>query len=274
MSIGADSQAQQQQQQQQCESSSSTSSTSTSTRTHRFRVARPAQAFQTAIESGELQLHDADETDVDFVLHSFDSALPYLLSIGSEAQWGTLPFSAKPDVVALFTQQVQQSWTTYTAAVARGKEEENAGPGWYRVVILEVRLTNTNTNTKWRRVAAMCVGCGIPDYVPLATIAQPDRDIHDFVYLKSFIVDRRSGTLARGSGAKLVPHAVQLAQSLAKKTLWVDCWKGNRDKLISYYESLGFEQLKPNPVFEVPDKHGKGLPWTGCLLKMSAATTQ
>lgn len=139
-----------------------------------------------------------------FVIHAFDSALPYLASIGSEAQWGTQPFSEKPALVATILGFIR-----------------DPSPPWKRMVIAE-----THDGT---RVAAMGLSDEMPGYVK-------DIDIKnradDFVYLNYLIIHRNTGADAKGSGAELIKEAIQECKRQGKKRILSDCWRGNGDGLM------------------------------------------
>lgn len=199
----------------------------------RFRIAFPCSDFRSSIEAGELSVHDgASETDLEFVLRAFDSALPYLASIGSEAQWGTIPFSQRPQTV--------QSWSEYIAESNRIHKKDSSTEStnstiedvesWKQMVILEIR---PQESSEWRRVAAMGISVEVPDYVTPDLLAQEIRQEAKFIYLNYLIADRRAVVLARNTAQKLVKeHAIPEAKRIGKHTIYVDCWRGNQGGLV------------------------------------------
>ncbi|KAK0547373.1 hypothetical protein OC861_004342 [Tilletia horrida] len=75
----------------------------------------------------------------------------------------------------------------------------------------------------------------------------------------------RSAALGKGVGGKMMRFAIEQAQLRGIPIMYVDCWNGNGGALVRYYESLGFRRVG---TFDVPDKHGPGLPWSGELLRL------
>ncbi|GAC76973.1 LAMMER dual specificity kinases [Moesziomyces antarcticus T-34] len=218
----------------------------------RLRTAQPETGASQTLS--ELGVANAEESDVDFVIHAFDSALPYLASIGSEAQWGTTPFSEKPKVKSSFSAYAQRSYDIYSAESGSVTNEKD----WKHLVLYEVRTTDG----LWTRVAALGVSCDFPDYVPDSLAGEGAKAAGNYAYLNYLISDRRAGDLAKGAAANLIPLAERQARALGKIIFYGDCWRGNNDGLIKYYERLGFQPVGP---FEVPDKHGPNLEWTGYL---------
>ena len=185
----------------------------------RIRLAQPATGAKKTLT--ELDVTDPEESDVDFVVHAFDSALPYLASIGSEAQWGTKPFSEKPQVVQSFAKYVQESYDLYHGSI------HDATP-WQHMSLYEVKTPNN----KWIRVSAQGLSTSFPVYVPESLADNKTRTASDYLYLNYLIADRRKGDLAKGSAAHLVKFADQRAKELNKKIVYGDCWRGNKNGLL------------------------------------------
>lgn len=196
----------------------------------RFRVALPCDEFRVAVSSGELSIHGGlDETDLEFVLHAFDSALPYLASIGSEEQWGSIPFSSQPQRVKSFGEYISRSSCIHeTESVAQAI---SVPPGdWKQMSLFEIRASGT---PEWRRAAAMGISLDVPEYVTSGLLSADARDKADFVYLNYLIADRRAGSHARNTAHRLVhEHAVREAKRIGKSIIYVDCWNGNGDGLV------------------------------------------
>lgn len=184
----------------------------------RIRTAQPATCASPSLS--DLGVSNPDESDVDFILHAFDSALPYLASIGSEAQWGTVPFSVKPERVSHFTQYVQECY-------ALQSYPDKGGPGWQDMYLYEVL-----TDATWTRVAVAGLSVHFPDYVPLDLADDSTRKATDYVYLKYLVTDRRSGGLAKGSATQLMTFVETVSRDMGKKVCYGDCWRGNGDGLL------------------------------------------
>ena len=189
----------------------------------RFRTAQPASGSAQSLV--ELNVVNPEECDVDFVLHAFDSALPYLASIGSEAQWGTEPFSQKPKVRQAFADFAQESYGLNTDPEPTPQSE---APSWQHLTLYEVKTADG----AWLRVAAQGVSTSFPDYVPEELAAKQVRDATDYLYLNYLIADRRTGDLAKGAGNRLVEFGEQQGRARGKTMFYGDCWRGNRDGLM------------------------------------------
>jgi hypothetical protein len=69
--------------------------------------------------------------DKDFIISVFDASLPYLESIGSQAQWGSTPFSQQP------------GWTDETQGQIQESERNSISntTDALRILVLEVEVT-------------------------------------------------------------------------------------------------------------------------------------
>lgn len=188
----------------------------------RYRTAQPASGTNQTL--AELDVGNPDEDDIDFVLHAFDSALPYLASIGSEAQWGTALFSKKPERRKQFTDSVQES---YGLANTQHAEQSDV-KRWQHMLVYEIKTPDD----KWTRVAALGVSNRFPDYVPKDLASSDLRQATDYHYLNYLIADRRAGELAKGAAAQLVRYAEEQCKQHGKTTFYGDCWRGNNDGLM------------------------------------------
>ncbi|KAE8220948.1 hypothetical protein CF319_g5607 [Tilletia indica] len=280
--------------------------------------------------------------DDHFVLTAFDSALPYLASIGSGAQWGSTPFTSKPAVVKdmhdflvrsdkihALEREHQDSQGVDAATAAKSVFEAESSrtqkSNWNKLIVAEVLRPNSDPNSSGQadpikvRVAGAGLSAHVPDYLVASmsryfptstTTVTPqqlqDIDIHSrenaeardegvempegrpFVYINYLISHRDPLSLAdskttdstttttplsapdalalsKGAGEALIRHSISQARTLGILTVLVDCWAGNGGGLVRYYERQGFTSLG---TFDVPDKHGPNLPWTGRLLRM------
>lgn len=188
----------------------------------RFRTAQPASGSARTL--AELDVADPDESDVDFILYAFDSALPYLASIGSEAQWGTRLFSENPDRRKQFTEYVQKSYNLN----ARPEADSEDGSPWQLMTLFEVKTADG----KWLRVAAQGLSTSIPDYVPESLAGKDLREASDFLYLNYLIADRRKADLAKGAAPLLIAFAEEQCRKRHKMLFYGDCWRGNDDGLL------------------------------------------
>ncbi|SPO22197.1 uncharacterized protein UTRI_02207_B [Ustilago trichophora] len=230
----------------------------------RIRTAQPSASpsgsgsgsFQTL---SELNVANPEESDVDFVIHAFDSALPYLASIGSEAQWGTVLFSEKPKVRQSFDDYVRKSYDLNSTSQDTPPSD---GQSWQHLALYEVQTEQA----KWRRVAAQGLSTSFPNYVPDELARNELKEATNYLYLNYLIADRRTGDLAKGAASQLVAFGINEGKARGKSVFYGDCWRGNNDGLIKYYQRLGFEPVGP---FEVKDKHGPSLNWTGYLFSRS-----
>lgn len=188
----------------------------------RFRTAQPDSGSAQTLS--ELSVVNPDESDVDFVLHAFDSALPYLASIGSEAQWGTVPFSEKPERRKSFSEYTRES---YRLNAEPNAESQSSTGSYQHLVVYEVV-----TKGGWLRVAAIGISTSFPNYVPPELAGEDVRKATDYLYLNYLIVDRRTGDLAKGAGYHLVAFATEQGKALGESIFYGDCWRGNNDGLM------------------------------------------
>lgn len=183
--------------------------------------------------------------DVEFMLRAHDSAVQYLLSIGSQ-QWGKEPFSTRAPAVEAIK------------ALVRESQEQRQGDDLVRTFVAEAQSVPC---------AAASVSARFPVYVRkaghLSEYVQASEGERDFLYLDRLISDRSAGVVARGAGKRLLEHARQLCREHGKRKLYSDCFAGPPDGLRDYYQANGFRVLGP---FDVPAKHVSGVVWRGVLL--------
>nr|CDI56939.1 conserved hypothetical protein [Melanopsichium pennsylvanicum 4] len=187
----------------------------------RFRTAQPA-----SIPLAPLSVADPEESDLDFILHAFDSALPYLASIGSQAQWGTQPFSEKQKVREAFENYLEQSWAINSSSSSSACMNNKAS--WQHLTLYEIQ----KEGGQWTRVAAQGVSTSFPSYVPQSLAGKETRERSNYIYLNYLIADRRTGQQAKGAGDRLVAFAQEEARGKGKTIFFGDCWRGNGDGLM------------------------------------------
>lgn len=246
--------------------------------------------------------------DGEFILAAFDSAMPYLASIGSHEQWGTTPFSEQDGWTAETRQQIHDAETyrrTGGTGGAEQQEEEEEGAR-RRIFIVEAKEEQEG-------MRAVPVGFAFvrEQWIPTYIVSQPhlamamavgvgvdEADRASCLYLEVMAADHRVDDLVRkGCGATLIQGIKAYGQRSGKKCLFVDGWAGNERKLIrfvpnlswapspsrqalekglkgmtmrgSYYERQGFQVVDD---FTLPRK-GKS-PWLGTLLRMDIPKEQ
>jgi GNAT superfamily N-acetyltransferase len=100
-------------------------------------------------------------------------------------------------------------------------------------------------------VGALAVG-DAPGYVPPAT--EPE------VYVNLLVTDHDYA--GRGIGGRLLDHARTLAREAGASLVRVDCYAGDDQALVRFYEGQGFRRVAPFSVELVDDRV-----WPGQLLE-------
>ncbi|KAK4125870.1 hypothetical protein N657DRAFT_642615 [Parathielavia appendiculata] len=206
------------------------------------------------------------DTDAMFISSAFDSCIPHLASIGSATQWGTTPLStSRPDLV-----------TRHITAIADAEKYRLSGSGSpLRVLIAEALLPPSGSGEEESRVpvgAATLRAGYFPQYVCDQKHLQDITsrvlagDEGPFMFLEILVTDFREATKAyrKGAGAALVEYAREwAARELGMGVMYVDCWAGNEEKLVRFYEAQGFKRVD-RFVVEKPN----GEKWPGMFLRM------
>ncbi|PYI01153.1 hypothetical protein BO78DRAFT_401497, partial [Aspergillus sclerotiicarbonarius CBS 121057] len=169
------------------------------------------------------------EADLAFIVSTYDSALPFLDSIGNPDQWGSIPFSQRGDFANETLSELHHS-EDYRLT---GTSNDNG----LRIFIVEREYHDEPLNTELSshlRVAAdsrrfLPVGFAqtrenwVPTYVKSQPHLQiPDTERDDFIYLEVIVTDSRVGGLRRGAGAALITGIRDYGRSRQKKAFWVD----------------------------------------------------
>lgn len=139
--------------------------------------------------------------DAPAVLDMLDSAVVWMNERGNTEQWGTTPFSEKPERAA----QVDRYLTEYLPYIA----EVDGTPA-----------------------AALVLDSGPDPRVPIASVEEPER------YVRLLVSNRRFAGQKLGSA--LLAHAVEETRRAGVCLLRVDCWAGGGGELVAYYERHGF----------------------------------
>ncbi len=91
--------------------------------------------------------------------------------------------------------------------------------------------------------AAGCLAVGeAPPYVPAA--GEPE------LYVQALVIDQRFA--GHGVGRALLEHARQEALRREAGLLRVDCYAGDDQRLVAYYEGCGFTRVRPFTVGQWP----------------------
>ncbi|KAI0098917.1 acetyltransferase [Nemania sp. FL0031] len=205
-----------------------------------------------------------------FILSAFDASLPQLASIGSGGQWGSQPFSERPNI---------QGRLNYEKA----KQYQSTGEGEpIRIFIIEteipssavaelpdsVRIRTGDGGEKFLAVGSMTVSEGkYPEYL----VPHFDKEVikkeldgtSEYVYLEALITDFRTGPWRKGAGAALIERAREYCREKGKRIMYCDSYAGNDRKLVKYYESQGFTVIS-DFLSTKPD----GSTWPGTFFRM------
>ncbi|KAI1439134.1 acetyltransferase [Xylaria sp. CBS 124048] len=214
---------------------------------------------------------DEGPEDIQFLIASFDAALPYLAAIGSADQWRSQPFSERPDVADQLKEleQVRRYQRTGDGdPIQMFIAEAEIPPSAVDELPASVHVRTAIDKKKLLAVGSVRLLEGIcPAYVRAHFDQDPIRreldGATDYVYLEALITDYRTGSWRKGSGAMLVEYARQFCREKGKKALYLDAFAGNGRKLVKYYEKQGFSVVDD---FEHPVPNGSK--WPGALLRM------
>lgn len=173
----------------------------------------PANHFQTRRVNAAL-------SDLDFIINCFDTTLASLSSIGSGAQWGTIPFSQRPAFVYSISKAVE---------VSNGDKEKNVDG---HCVLVAERCINSDRPESVPCGAAI-LSSRLPVYID-AQIEQVESILAKckFTYLHHLISDRAAGSCNKGAGKALLTHIKERALLAGYEILLVDCWSGNDGALV------------------------------------------
>jgi GNAT superfamily N-acetyltransferase len=160
----------------------------------------------------KVTIRQGGEDDLAATMAMFDSAVNWLVANGRSAQWGTVPWSQRPEVVTKIGRMMR------------------LGTPWIAEVDGEAAGTLTLSTTP------------LSDYVEAAD--EPE------VYIHLLVIDRRFSGL--GVGSTLLAHAVDEARRLGVGLLRVDCYAGSEGKLVDYYRRNGFTPVSTFTVGDWP----------------------
>lgn len=170
------------------------------------------------------------------LLQNLDSQLPWLSSIGSNAQWGNSSRSDQEDQRAKYRSKIEDSergwdhpwsrdWIRAYIAEVEVKREDLS------FELLELAIESTKDDISVRLpIAGMILQGRSSDYV--RDIVPENDDDDPFVYMLYLMSDRRTTQYGKGAGAVLISHAKEEVQNLGLKRICVDCWRGNDQRLV------------------------------------------
>lgn len=172
------------------------------------------------------------ESDITFIISTFDSALPFLHSIGNHEQWGSIPFSQRDDFSKETLRELQHSVEYNLTGISK--------LNGLCIFIVEREYPEESSelhngeDSSYLRVAAdgrrfLPVGFAyirenwVPTYVKSQPHLQiPDIELGDFIYLEVIVTDSRVRNLSRGAGAALIHGIRDYGRSRQKKaSVWI-----------------------------------------------------
>ncbi|WP_405961751.1 GNAT family N-acetyltransferase [Streptomyces sp. NBC_00024] len=149
----------------------------------------------------DIRIRPGGPADAPAILGMLDSAVAWMNDRGNTEQWGTIPYSERPDGPA----RVERYTTENTPYIA----ELDGTP-----------------------VGALVLDSGPSTQMPIAPAGEPER------YVRLLVSDRRHAGL--GIGAALLAHAAEETRRAGVRLLRVDCWAGGDGRLVAFYERHGF----------------------------------
>ncbi|EON96206.1 putative gcn5-related n-acetyltransferase protein [Phaeoacremonium minimum UCRPA7] len=171
----------------------------------------------------QVTLRPGTTEDVPAVLRLVDIAIEWLVSHGRTSQWGTEPRSKDPARIKQATEFAESGgmWLAVTKPDRGDQTKSELGNEMASGDIVV-------KDGEWV-IGALTVGDAM-SYVTPAT--EPE------LYIKFLITDR--SWAGSGLGTLLLDKARELARQANVTLLRVDCFAGQDQKLVKYYESQGF----------------------------------
>ena len=166
-----------------------------------------------------VSLREGTVDDVPVLLRLMDIATEWLVAEGRPGQWGTEKHSGRQDRMEMMT-GLARSGGMWLAVDDNRKEAEASA-------------ASTDESTRGV-IGAICV---IEEPVPYVKPASEPE-----LYIRFLISDRSSGR--RGVGTLLMEKAYELTRAAGVGVLRVDCYAGDDQKLVKWYESQGFQRLE------------------------------
>ncbi|MCK8681641.1 GNAT family N-acetyltransferase [Streptomyces lichenis] len=160
-----------------------------------------APAPGTGTPTPALRIRPGGPADASAILAMLDSAVAWMNARGNTEQWGTIPYSRRPQGPA----RVEEYTTRHTPYIA----ELDGVP-----------------------VGALVLHTGPSPDLPIPPAPEPER------YVRLLVTDRRHAS--RGIGAALLTRAAEETRRAGVRLLRVDCWAGDDGALVAYYQRNGF----------------------------------
>lgn len=158
------------------------------------------------------------DSDIDFIVSAWDSALPFLESIGAGEMWGSTPFSQREG----FTEDIAN-----TIRNAQADPLDDA-----RRILLAEYHPHEADEAPPRLAGAVMIRDALPTYLLKNEDVKAEVDnARSLLHIEALITDRRAPQTCRGSGAALVAAVVERARRTGKKAVYVDAWAGNNRRL-------------------------------------------
>lgn len=148
-----------------------------------------------------IRIRPGAPADAPAILGMLDAAVAWMNERGNTEQWGTIPYSRRPDGVG----RVERYTTENTPYIA----ELDGTP-----------------------VGALVLDSGPSPQMPIAPAGSPRGTSGSW--------SPTAATLGRGIGAALLAHAAEETRRAYVRLLRVDCWAGGGGQLVAFYERNGF----------------------------------
>ncbi|KAK3323161.1 hypothetical protein B0T19DRAFT_425301 [Cercophora scortea] len=208
------------------------------------------------VDRNEFRIRTATVADAQSIVDAFDSTLPYLASIGSEGQWGLVPFSERPGFLDDTIKSLEQS-----------KVWQETGEGDSNL-IFAAEVTGPESTAVPAGFAQIHEDKFSGYLYKQANIQAVDlTKLSNFVFLEVLLVHFGSGH-HKGAGAALIQQVKRYGLEKGMDAIYVDCWAGNNRQLVGYYKRQGFVAVED---FTFPRENKA--PWIGTFLRMDLTKT-
>lgn len=201
--------------------------------------------------SPRFHTREAEAGNGEFVIPAFDSVLPYLASIGSEEQWGLVPFSQRDGGVVETLQQVKDAETyrltgkgdalcIFIVEAEMPEPGDDIGSGTVRLTKAHPELLSQIKPEDGTHMVSVGLAFARENWIPKYIVSQDHISIEDidkdsYVYIEVMIAHHRIGSSYRtGSGAAFIRSIRDFGLKNQRRTLFIDGWAGNGKKLIGF----------------------------------------
>ncbi|KAF5588569.1 hypothetical protein FPCIR_7098 [Fusarium pseudocircinatum] len=215
--------------------------------------------------------------DAEFITAASDSSLPFLMETGNTGQWGTIPFSQRPDFLEGTQNDIAKSEIFRLSGQGERRRifiaEIEETPSCTDAAELHRRKDEHTGNTFVSVGAAMILDDEFASHIRSVPVLEPHvaaaEKRGDFVFVDFLVADHRVPSARRkGAGLELLERVKTYAHEHKKVAIFLDCWTGGTEKLARYYESAGF-----SPVADFEYHKRNGDLWPGRLLRLDLAPT-